>query len=1313
MDSDFSTVNVDSPGNPDAASRSMHINFDASDSEFQQVNIRHLDHRETEPEDRASETVTAAQRHPEKPDLLNKLFRLLSSAQEQGTLKNIDDVVKLHRMTVAIWEPANPNYGGILDNLTTALRTRFNQQSDQQDINETIEIYRAVLTLHASASPNHESSLTKLGIAIIMRFEPNKDPQDIDRAIELRRDALALYPHPHPSRAVFLNNLAYAILTRFQRHGLNGNPDDMDTVIQLYREVLALCPPPHPKHGSSLDTLAHAIHQRVEQRGGPKDINENIQLWTEAVALRPAPHLDYGTSLDNLAHAIYHRFLYCKDLKDLDRVIELHKQALDLFPHPHPARNMCLIHLATAIHARFEERNDPRDLDDGIALHRQALLLNPEPGPYHDVSLINLAEAIRTRFGQHGNKQDIDETIKLLNEALVLHAGTHPTRWLSLSNLAEAFRTRFEQFGDAHDIDEAIKLQRDAVSLHSESHPSRGSSLIRLGVTVQTRYTLRGDPKDIEEAIKLQREGLDLHPGTHPTRGWSLMHLATAIQIRFKESGDLQDIDESVKLLRQALALHPAAHYAHGLYLINLAVALYIRFKECGDLHDIDESIHLFREALQLYTGSHPRRALSLLNLAEAIRTRFWKCRDSKDIEEAIKLQREALSLHTGSHPTRGVALSNLAEAIHMIHTPSDIDQSIELHHEALAVHKPPHVNRGLSLGSLAAVLVCRFVQRRDSSDIEMAFALWKEGSTYTSSSPLARFKQTQTWAIHADKHNHVSSLTAYHTAIGLLPQLAALHLSLPSRRKRLSAADMKTLATDACSHAVGLKQYNRAFEFLEAGRSIFWSQALQLRRPLDDLTSIRPELSCRIRELASQLERASFRGISDNLTTDTDSHKILSMEAEGARCRDLSKQWDETIKSVQMIPGFEDFMKPKSIVKLQKAAEQGTIVVLHCGKVASNALVMKPTGIVECVPLPDLPLHVVQRLSDSLHALATSSATSVNIDDLLRNYPRNLSHNEEQIFLSRLVGGREGPVDANDMLGVILKHLWNWMVVPIFDVLQLKKTSNPPRLWWCPTGPFAFLPIHAAGVYEETNTSCVMDYIISSYTQTITALLDPPTKVATSFKMTMVIEPDAPDCDPLPGAEQELKNIAKRVPNQMLTVIGDKEQATVETALLHLRGSSILHFACHGTQNLQQPLDSGLILRDGSLKVSDIMRRSENSAQLDLRSHMALAFLGACETAKGDTIVPDEAMHLAATLQFAGFRGVVATLWTIIDSDGPKIADKFYEYLFRNCDPNSHPPILPDLTRAAEALHFAIVELRKEPDIPFHRWVPFIHYGL
>jgi CHAT domain-containing protein len=163
---------------------------------------------------------------------------------------------------------------------------------------------------------------------------------------------------------------------------------------------------------------------------------------------------------------------------------------------------------------------------------------------------------------------------------------------------------------------------------------------------------------------------------------------------------------------------------------------------------------------------------------------------------------------------------------------------------------------------------------------------------------------------------------------------------------------------------------------------------------------------------------------------------------------------------------------------------------------------------------------------------------------------------------------------------------------------------------------------------------------VISCYTNTLTALLDPPVHTAPQFKITAVIQPSAPGCSPLPGARHEEKKLQARVPKEWLTVLlGSKKEEVVG----HLRDSSIVHFACHGVQDLQQPLDSGLILSDGRLTVSEIMRKQEGD---NIRKTVSIAFLSACETAKGDTTVPDEAMHLAATLLFAGFRGVVATMW-------------------------------------------------------------------
>ncbi|KAF8492717.1 hypothetical protein JB92DRAFT_3127719 [Gautieria morchelliformis] len=226
---------------------------------------------------------------------------------------------------------------------------------------------------------------------------------------------------------------------------------------------------------------------------------------------------------------------------------------------------------------------------------------------------------------------------------------------------------------------------------------------------------------------------------------------------------------------------------------------------------------------------------------------------------------------------------------------------------------------------------------------------------------------------------------------------------------------------------------------------------------------------------------------------------------------------------------------------------------------------------------------------------------------------------------------------------------------------------------------------MHAAGMYNAGEPQCVSDYVVSSYTPTITALLsDVP--IPDPFKVMVVIEPNTPGQSGLSYTVDELQRIESHVPEKDLIKF---QSANVEEVVSHLLTTSIAHFACHGQQHPENPLESAL-------------QPTPNAR---------LAFLGACQTAMGDKTLPDEAIHLASTLLFAGFQGVVATMWSISDEDGPKVADAFYEYLYRKKPSAIAGMFQPDTREAARALYVAIDKLRSE-GVSFKRWVPFIHMG-
>jgi len=163
-----------------------------------------------------------------------------------------------------------------------------------------------------------------------------------------------------------------------------------------------------------------------------------------------------------------------------------------------------------------------------------------------------------------------------------------------------------------------------------------------------------------------------------------------------------------------------------------------------------------------------------------------------------------------------------------------------------------------------------------------------------------------------------------------------------------------------------------------------------------------------------------------------------------------------------------------------------------------------------------------------------------------------------------------------------------------------------------------------------------------------------------------------------------------------------EDSRATIKNVKAEMKSRSWAHFACHGVQDVDQPLESGLCLHDGRLELLEIMK--EEIPNLDL------AFLSACQTSKGDSKLTEEVVHLAAGMLAAGYRGVVGTMWSISDMHGPAFATEFYEYLLREKGLDGL-----DSTQAAYALDYATRKVREslgEDDIAFLTWVPYVHFG-
>lgn len=172
--------------------------------------------------------------------------------------------------------------------------------------------------------------------------------------------------------------------------------------------------------------------------------------------------------------------------------------------------------------------------------------------------------------------------------------------------------------------------------------------------------------------------------------------------------------------------------------------------------------------------------------------------------------------------------------------------------------------------------------------------------------------------------------------------------------------------------------------------------------------------------------------------------------------------------------------------------------------------------------------------------------------------------------------------------------------------------------------------------------------------------------------------------------AEEEVKSLLEIFPDARVLVGDDANEKAVE-----LLGSDvdILHFACHGTINDDDPLLTSLRLspdkeNDGFLHVAEIF---------DQNISASLVTLSACESGLGKVTQSSEVLGMPRAWMYAGAPSVVASLWKVDDRATSQLMINFYRNL--------------KTMNKAESLRAAQLAMIKEGYRPFH-WAAFCLYG-
>ena len=959
------------------------------------------------------------------------------------------------------------------------------------------------------------------------------------------------------------------------------------------------------------------------------------------------------TQLHSQATFLASKFKHGGGPSYIDEAIILDREALELCPPRHPKRYVSLNHLAVDLSDRYDVLGATRDLEEAISLAREGLDLCPAGHSGRSMALNTVAFCLSTRYKQLGETTDLDEAIVLHRAALDLRPKGHLDRSASLNNLAIDLYARYNQFGAMEDLHAAIALGQEALDLHPQGHPDRPMSLNNFAVGLSTRYQQLGAMEDLDRAIALGRKALDLYPHGHVSQSRPLNNLALCLYTRYEQLGTIEDLDEAVVLNREALILRPQGHPDRSLYLNNLAVCLSTRYNQRETMEDLEEGIVLNREALGLLPQGHHERSMSLSNLAISLSTRYKQLGAIEDLDEAMALDREALHLRPQRHPDRSMSLNNLAIRLftryEQLGAMENLDEAIVLVRDALQLHSPGHPRRSRSLNNLAYYLSSRFTQSRQLKDKEELFSLYAQLVHVPQFVSSVDLSVARAWIRVAEKFQHHTLLLAYETSFRLLIQHLATLPSLPQHLVVLKYLT-SSLAVDAFSACLHKHAPAGAVELLEQGRGVFWSQLTRLRSPLDDVMVSSPAgkmLANEFTWLVSMIHDA----LRDSPCTD-----------QHERVCHLNLEMQRVVNNIRELPGLSRFLLPLLFSDLRCAASGGPVIIVNASKYYScDALI---------VLLDQDPVHIPLEI------------TQESVRDLSMEL--------------RTLTAHAGRVNMAGGLASFLRKLWDEIVSPIVDFLQTVLPSQS-RIWWCPTAEFSVLPLHAAGPYRKGQLN-LPDIYISSYTSTLTTLIRArrryPSNSENQRKRFIAIgQAKAAGESELLSVGAELNNISQRVDGLATFTRIDGEESCISRVVEELSKNEWVHLACHGLANRAQPFESAFALHNGHFTIQRIIG-------CDLKNP-EFAYLSACHTTVGDEESPDEAIHLASAMQFAGFRSVIGTMWAVDDGETNEITSMFYKHMVDESGRLDH-------TRAA----FALNKTMKSVNAPLDQRVLYIHLG-
>ncbi|KAK6540848.1 hypothetical protein TWF694_008231 [Orbilia ellipsospora] len=1015
--------------------------------------------------------------------------------------------------------------------------------------------------------------------------------------------------------------------------------------------------------------LSHVYYLIFARTSKVSDIQKAVHRAENALAVTAVASEDYTDCLMDLIVMLVKKYELTVAPSDLEQAI-LGAEEMATQKHPDQAiREIDLLKLKTrqALQAGTRQeletvtsmlagavaRVKEADLDlpmlvgkcrkqgglDGLHLYmaikksEEELAATPHDDTKRVYLLSDMASFLCMKHRLGGSLKDLQKGSKLYAEVLTTISHDHPMRATITQNLSRSYQDSFGKTRNLADLQMAIDRRAEAVNATPNDDPDRVEKLRALATMLTTSDSSNYNLGNLQLLIETEQNGLAATSQDHPDRSAILSDLCTNLGNRFDVTGNIEDLHMAIKIGREAVEKTPPGP-DRGVTLSCLAAALARRSRITKDFNDLQASISLSEEALGLYPGSDQTRAKLLHDLSISLYDRFDLIRSLDDLQRAIELNEEALpiigdlsNLKSDSVIIFSTLAFHLYEKYRQTNDPYDWQKAIEAGEILLSTIPQGHPARPRIIGYTVLLFYTRFERTESVSYIDRILALGAE-MLESSSNPRIRIKIIK-WLIAVvlvpnnmmEEASHMMEI-----AIGLLPSLASPQMSQEDQQRIIASYSGFAVLATSITLKAGKDAYH-AVRLLELGRGLIAGLRFGTRSDLTDLREQHLEMAEKFERLRDTLDLPDPSS-RDLATVDTDQTYLKRIN----QVHRAGLEFEKTVSEIRLLPNFQNFLLPPQAEELMAAANLGPIVLINISD-RCDALIVEEKSI-RSIRLPNLHESDIGKY--------------VKLLNQLRSYRSS---------------------DAIHQMFNMLEWLWDTAVGPILNDLGFLDTpSNDdwPRVWWIPTGDLSLLPLHAAGYHfpRSANANTALDRVVSSYSPSIKALIYARQNLREDNDITS-ISGDAVlvSMDKTPGhsdlnfAKEEISVLEGLLPGHIPRV--KLERPSKQAVIERLKSCKIFHFAGHGESDPTNPSNSSLLVNDWKQNPLTV----DSLVKMDLRQISPwLAYLAACSTSNNSAEdLQDEAIHLAAACQLAGFRHVVGSLWEVSDRYSVDAAREIY----------------------------------------------------